>query len=161
CAVGLYRGGRGKGSRAGRRDGFFPARCARDSGGAPTDETGSLSSGCDALRDLSAANEKFSTEYGSGGDTYVCGRGTGSVGSRSQPFTRIDHRTRASLVRAASAAGVQASRLRSARELLRHGLHGLRDTPQRTNREALHRAAPAGEERSEGGGQRARAADRV
>src|SRR5205809_5282284 len=83
------------------------------------------------------------------------------MGSRRDAFSRIDYRARASLVRAASTSRVQAARVRSAVQLFWHWLHGLRDAHQRANREALYRAAPAGEKRSEGGGQRTRAAHRV
>src|SRR5438552_18891331 len=83
------------------------------------------------------------------------------MGSRRDAFSRINHRARTSLVRPVASCWVQTARLRSAVQLFWHWVHGLRDADQRADREAVYRAAPAGEKKSEGGGQRTRAAHRV
>src|SRR5690348_6851520 len=83
------------------------------------------------------------------------------MGSRRDAFSRIDHRARASLVRAASAAWIQAAGIRSAVQLFWHWVHGLCNADQRADREAVYRTPPAGEKKSQGGSQRGGAADRV
>src|SRR5256884_2445973 len=150
-----------KGSRAGGCDGFLPSVCARYSRGPAPDEAGLLSTRTIVRGHLSATDEEFSIKHGSGGHTHVCGRGAGTVGSRRDAFSRIDYRARASLVRPVASCWVQTARVRSAVQLFWDWVHGLRDADQRADREAVYRAAPAGEKRSPGGGQRASAADRV
>src|SRR5438477_12265979 len=83
------------------------------------------------------------------------------MGSRRDAFSRINHRARTSLVRPVASCWVQTARLRSAVQLFWDWVHGFRDADQRADREAVYRAAPAGEKRSQGGGQRTGATDCV
>src|SRR5258708_6208314 len=105
--VGIYCGRGGGRASAGGRDGFFLARRAWRTGGAAENEAGELSPGRLAMRAVLAANEKFSVEYGGGGDADVCGRRAGAVGEASDSGAGCDYGAGASLVGAIAAGGVQ------------------------------------------------------
>ena len=107
------------------------------------------------------ADKEFSAEHGSGSHADLRGRRAWRVGSPGDAVSAVHHRARASFLRAASACRLQAARLRSAFQLFRHQLYGLRHANRRTDCEALHRAAPLGKERSAGSDERARATYRL
>src|SRR5205823_13138301 len=142
---GDYGGGGRKGPCAGGRDGVFPARCASRSRSFATHKARRVPAGRLAQRDLPARNKEFPAEYGSGSNAHLHGRRAGTVGAPGDAFAGGHHLARASFVCATAAAGLQAAGVRSARELLRHPVHGLRDADQRADCEEVYGAAPAGE----------------